>query len=60
MKNNLDEYFAKYLSDETRKQTLKLVSDLMVDIEEDTSMEKLRDYKDSLEKVVSSDASARL
>ena len=29
LKNNLDEYFKKYLSDDTRKQTLHLVDDLM-------------------------------
>jgi hypothetical protein len=28
-KNNLDEYFSKSLTDETRKNTLKLVDELM-------------------------------
>ena len=29
--NNLDEYFAKYLNPETRKTTLKLVDEMMVE-----------------------------
>ena len=28
-KNNLDEYFEKYLNDDTRKKTLKLVDEIM-------------------------------
>ena len=47
--NNLDEYFEKTLTDETRKTTLKLVSDLM---HEDLDwMEKLMGYKQYLDKL---------
>lgn len=59
-KNNLDEYFSKFLTDETRKNTLKLVKELVVDIENDDSLDRLREYKDSLEKVVYSDAEGKL
>jgi ClpP class serine protease len=46
--NNLDEYFLKTLSDDTRKNTLKLVDALM--IEEDW-MEQMREYKHYLDKL---------
>lgn len=46
--NNLDEYFLKTLSDDTRKNTLKLVDALM--IEEDW-MEQMREYKNYLDKL---------
>lgn len=59
-KNNLDEYFSKFLTDDTRKNTLKLVAELVNDIEQDDSLDKLREYKDSLEKVVYSDAEGKL
>jgi len=36
------------------------VSELVNDIENDDSLDKLREYKDSLEKVVSSDAEGKL
>jgi len=58
--NNLDEYFSKYLTDETRKNTLRLVKELVTDIDTDDSMDKLREYKDSLEKFVYSDAEGKL
>ena len=44
-KNNLDEYFEKYLSPETRKNTLKLVKDLLV-AEEDHWTDYLKEYKE--------------
>ena len=57
-KNNLDEYFEKTLSDETRKNTLKLVSDLM---HEDLDwMEKLMEYKQYLDKLQYSDTETKL
>jgi len=31
--NSIDEYFSKFLTDETRKNTLKLVSELVEDID---------------------------
>lgn len=56
-KNNLDEYFEKYLTDETRKNTLKLVDDLMV---EEDWMEKLMEYKAFLDKLQYSDTESKL
>ena len=57
-KNNLDEYFEKTLTDETRKNTLKLVSDLM---HEDLDwMEKLMEYKQYLDKLQYSDTETKL
>ena len=57
-KNNLDEYFEKTLTDETRKNTLKLVSDLM---HEDLDwMEKLMEYKAYLDKLQYSDTETKL
>ena len=58
--NSIDEYFSKFLTDETRKNTLKLVSELVEDIDQDNTLDKLREYKDSLEKVVYSDAEGKL
>ena len=48
------------MTDDTRKNTLKLVSELVNDIDNDDSLDKLREYKDSLEKVVYSDAEGKL
>ena len=48
LKNNLDEYFKKYLSDDTRRDTLKQVSCLM---EEDDWMESMKEYKQILDKI---------
>ena len=57
-KNNLDEYFEKTLTDETRKNTLKLVADLM---HEDLDwMEKLMEYKQYLDKLQYSDTETKL
>ena len=57
IKNNLDEYFEKYLNDDTRKRTLALVDELMA---EEDWMEKLRDYKAYLDKLQYSDTEANL
>jgi hypothetical protein len=46
--NNLDVYFEKYLTDDTRKNTLKLIGDLM---EEEDWMEKLTEYRAFLDKL---------
>lgn len=56
-KNDLDEYFKKYLSDETRKNTLHLVEELM---QEDDWLEKLFEYKESLQKLNCSDGELKL
>ena len=57
-KNNIDLYFKKYLSDETRKQTLNLVDELMNDNED--WYDALKDYKESLDKLTYSETEARL
>ena len=46
--NNLDEYFKNELSDDTRKNTLKLVESLMV---EDDWMDQMKEYKPYLDKI---------
>ena len=45
-KNNLDEYFEKYLNNNTRKETVEMVTELMY--KEDDWVEKMQDYFDSL------------
>jgi hypothetical protein len=55
--NDLDNYFKLYLSDETRKNTLHLVDELM---KEDDWLEKLMEYKESLLKLQKSDAEQKL
>ena len=57
MKNNLDDYFKKYLSDDTRKNTLKLVDSLMI---EDDWLDQMKGYKEYLEKLQYSEAEQKL
>jgi hypothetical protein len=57
LQNNLDEYFAKHLNNDTRKTTLALVADLM---KTDDWYEKLQDYKESLNKFQPSESEAKL
>ena len=48
-KNNLDEYFKKYLSDQTRKDTLKSIQELMdVDSKDNSWFDELQEYRESL------------
>ena len=56
-KNSLDEYFEKFLTDETRKNTLTLVDDLM---KEEDWMEKLRQYKNGLDRLNYSETGNKL
>jgi len=56
-KNSLDEYFEKYLTNETRKNTLKLVDELL---QEEDWMEKLRQYKNGLDRLNYSDTGNKL
>jgi hypothetical protein len=44
-KNNLDEYFQMYLSPETRKNTLKLVDEMLL-TEDDHWTDYLKEYKE--------------
>jgi hypothetical protein len=44
--NSVDGYFQKYLSDDTRKQTLKLVDELMDFNEKTDWARRLNSYKD--------------
>jgi predicted nucleotidyltransferase len=53
----LDEYFEKTLTDETRKNTLKLVDELMV---EEDWYEKLAEYRSFLDKLQYSDTETKL
>ena len=57
LKNNLDEYFQKTLTDDTRKKTLKLVDELM---NEEDWMEQMREYKNYLDKLQYSDTESKL
>ena len=56
-KNSLDEYFEKYLTNETRKNTLHLVDELL---QEEDWMEKLRQYKNGLDRLNYSDTGNKL
>ena len=56
-KNNLDQYFELFLNDDTRKNTLKLVDELM---EEEDWLEKLRRCKTNQEKLNYSDTANKL
>lgn len=56
--NNLDEYFAKHLNQDTRKQTLLLVQ--QVCSREDDWVDQMTDYFNSLQKYQYSDTSVKL
>lgn len=56
--NNLDEYFAKHLNQDTRKQTLELVQ--QVCSREDDWVDQMTDYFNSLQKYQYSDTSVKL
>ena len=58
-KNNLDEYFQMYLSPETRKNTLKLVDELLL-TEDDHWTDYLKEYRDQMQKHIYSDTETKL
>ena len=47
-KNSLEEYFQKYLSDDTRKKTLKDIDDLL---QQEDWMEELTAYRKKLDRL---------
>ena len=53
--NSIEGYFQKYLSDDTRKETLRLVDELMQFDEKTDWARRLNTYKDQLERLQYSD-----